>query len=56
MKQLNAFQNGDGAHCGLSDWYSDGRAELEQALKEKIPFDTGWYSSKKEIASARIYG
>ena len=56
MKQLNAFQNGDGAHCGLTDWYPDGHAELEQALKEKIPFDTGWYSSKKEIASARIYG
>ena len=55
MKHLNAFQDGDGAHCGLSDWYPDGRAELEQALKEKTPFDTGWYSSKKEIASARIF-
>ena len=55
MKQLEAFQLGDGAHWGLSDWYSDGRAELEQALKEKVPFDTGWYSSKKEIASARIF-
>lgn len=54
MKQLKAFQHGDGAHCGLSDWYSDGRSELEQALKEGFPFDTGWYSSKKEIASARI--
>lgn len=54
MKQLEAFQHGDGAHCGLSDWYSDGRSELEQALKEGFPFDTGWYSSKKEIASARI--
>ena len=55
MKHLNAFQDGDGAHCGLTDWYPDGRAELEQALKEKTPFDTGWYSSKKEIASARIF-
>lgn len=55
MKQLEAFQHGDGAHWGLSDWYSDGRAELEQALKNRVPFDTGWYSSKKEIASARIF-
>lgn len=54
MKQLQAFQNGDGAHCGLSDWYEDGEAELKAALTDHAPFDTGWYSSKKEIASARI--
>jgi hypothetical protein len=54
MKLLNAFQHGDGAHWGLSDWYQDGEAELAVALAEKVPFDTGWYSSKKEIASARI--
>ena len=55
MKQLTAFQNGDGAHCGLSDWYDDGEAELVVALADHNPFDTGWYSSKKEIASARIW-
>ena len=54
MKKLKAFQQGDGAHCGLSDWYDDGETELKAALDAHEPFDTGWYSSKKEIASARI--
>ena len=55
MKVLDAFQHGDGAHCGLHDWYKDGEAQLRQALEAHKPFDTGWYSSKKEIASARIW-
>lgn len=54
MKKLDAFQKGDGAHCGLSDWYEDGEAQIVAALAAHEPFDTGWYSSKKEIASARI--
>jgi hypothetical protein len=55
MKKLEAFQHGDGAHCGLSDWYKEGEAELTAVIAERVPFDTGWYSSKKEIASARIW-
>ena len=55
MKVLDAFQHGDGAHCGLSDWYKEGEAQLTAALADHAPFDTGWYSSKKEIASARIW-
>lgn len=55
MKQLSAFKNGDGAHWGLSDWYEDGEKEITSALADHAPFDTGWYSSKKEIASARIW-
>lgn len=55
MKKLEAFQHGDGAHWGLSDWYEDGKAQLAAALVDGSPFDTGWYSSKKEIASARIW-
>ena len=55
MKKLKSFQQGNGAHCGLSDWYDDGEAELRAALDAGQPFDTGWYSSKKEIASARIW-
>lgn len=55
MKQLEAFKSGDGAHCGLTDWYPKKEEALEQALKSGEPFDTGWYASKKEIASARIY-
>lgn len=54
MKPLEAFQHGDGAHWGLSDWYEEGEAQLTAALADHAPFDTGWYSSKKEIASARI--
>lgn len=55
MKTLDAFQHGDGAHCGLSDWYEEGEAQLAAVLANHAPFDTGWYSSKKEIASARIW-
>lgn len=55
MKTLDAFRRGDGAHCGLTDWYPEKEAALEAALKARAPFDTGWYSSKKEIASARIW-
>jgi hypothetical protein len=54
MKTLKAFEAGDGAHCGLADWYPKKEAALLRALKSGRPFDTGWYSSKKEIASARI--
>jgi len=54
MKTLKAFQSGDGAHCGLADWYPSKEAALRRALKARRPFDTGWYGSKKEIASARI--
>lgn len=54
MKTLDAFQRGDGAHCGLTDWYTENEAALKAALDAHAPFDTGWYGSKKEIASARI--
>lgn len=55
MKTLETFTQGDGAHWGLTDWYPENEAALAAALAEGAPFDTGWYSSKKEIASARIY-
>lgn len=55
MKTLEAFKSGDGSHCGLDDWYDDKEAALKAALDAHEPFDTGWYSSKKEIASARIH-
>lgn len=51
---LSVFEHGDGAHCGLSDWYDDKEAALKAALESGLHFDTGWYGSKKEIASARI--
>jgi len=45
----------DGAHCGLADWYPDIEKGIRQALlNSKKDWTTGWYSSKKEIASARI--
>jgi len=55
LPKLKAFASGDGAHCGLTDIYPDKLKALEKALKAMKPFDTGWYSSKKEIASARVY-
>lgn len=54
MQELEAFQRGDGSHRGLSDWYTEKEAALQAALDARKPFDTGWYESKHEIASARI--
>jgi hypothetical protein len=47
---------GDGAHCGLSDWYDEVEQGLQQALDlgPGLQWTTGWYSSKKAIASGRI--
>jgi len=46
----------DGAHCGLGDWYPEIEAGIEAALKKGAEYrwTTGWYASKKEIASANI--
>jgi hypothetical protein len=55
MRTLEAFRRGDGAHRGLSDWYPENEAALKAALDAHQPFDTGWYGSKHEIASARIW-
>jgi len=46
----------DGAHCGLGDWYPKIEAGIAAALAEGKPFTTGWYCSKKEIASACLSG
>lgn len=55
MRTLKEFESGDGAHCGLTDLYPEKEAALVAALKSGKPFDTGWFSSKKEIASARVW-
>lgn len=55
MQKIEAFQRGDGSHRGLSHWYPEKEAALKAALDARKPFDTGWYKSKHEIASARIW-
>ena len=44
----------DGAKWGLTDLYEDFEDHVLSALREGEDFDTGWYSSKKECASARM--
>lgn len=46
----------DGAHCGLTDWYPPLEAAITAALArgKSYAWTTGWYASKKEIASACI--
>lgn len=44
----------DGAHRGVGDWYDPERKALAAALEIGADFDTGWYSVKHEIHSARI--
>lgn len=55
MSLKSIFDRGDGAHHGISDWYEEKEKALEAALASGADFDTGWYSSKKEIASGRIF-
>jgi len=45
-----------GAHCGLGDWYKEIEEGIQAALNQGPDYEwtTGWYSSKKEIASACI--
>jgi hypothetical protein len=46
----------DGSHCGLGDWYEEIEQGIQTALNQgpEHEWTTGWYGSKKEIASARI--
>jgi hypothetical protein len=46
----------DGAHCGLGDWYKEIEQGIQNALDQgsEHEWTTGWYASKKEIASAQI--
>lgn len=54
MKELDFSKRGDGSHRGLSDWYPENEKALEETFASGEDFTTGWYSSKHEIASARI--
>lgn len=49
----------DGAHWGITDWYPEIEGAIQAALNRSkrqpdYRWTTGWYSSKKEIVSARI--
>lgn len=48
----------DGSHRGLADWYDDLERGIVLALAQgpKFQWTTGWYSSKHEIACAKISG
>lgn len=56
MEELSYRRGVDGSHWGLADWYP----ELEEAIQKAVnrgpgyEWTTGWYGSKKEIASANI--
>ena len=55
MKTLKCMKTSmDGSHWGLSDWYPKIEAGIYDALSGPGDWTTGWYSSKKEIASACI--
>lgn len=45
---------GDGAHWSVSEPYPEVVDELMRAIDSNLDFDTGFYSSKKEITCGRI--
>jgi len=54
----NIFENlgGDGAHHGLTDWYTDIQDKIIEALQGKHgeEWTTEWYSSKKAFATCKL--
>lgn len=54
MKEIFAKFMGDGSHCGLTDFYEPQTKKLAKAIKLGKAFSTGWWASKKEIASAKL--
>ena len=45
---------GDAAKWGVSDFYPANEIALRKVLESRVPFDTGWYSVKKDLQSGRI--
>lgn len=54
MKTVKRSGGYDGAHRGVSDFYSDYAEQIQEALDDGEDFTTGWYSSKHAIASGRV--
>ena len=54
VKIFESLGGGDAAHWGLTDFYPQHLEALEKALNDAEPFDTGWYSTKKECQTARV--
>ena len=46
--------DGDAAHYGPEDLYEDNLEELKVAIASGKPYETGWYSCKKEPVTAEI--
>ena len=54
LPELPGFRSGDGAKWGISDFYEDKEEALRGALAAGTDFTTGWFASKKEIASGKV--
>lgn len=54
MRKIFDGLRGDGAHRGVTDLYPENESALRAALKDGLPFDTGWWAVKHEIQSARV--
>ena len=54
---MGFHKRGDGSHRGLADWYPEFEAALVAELDRGsgAAWDSGWYASKHELASARIW-
>ena len=48
------FDFNDWGSWGVGDFYKGNDTELQDAIKSKKPFDTGWHGFKKELQSMRI--
>lgn len=54
IKVFSGLHGSDAAKWGVTDFYEDYEQALKAAIATGLPFDTGWYSVKKEIQSGRI--
>lgn len=53
---LEDYRGCNGSHWGLTDWYDEVKKRVVKALKKGADYDwtTGWWSSKKAIASGKL--
>jgi hypothetical protein len=46
--------DGDATKWGISDFYDENADVLKNAVQSGEPFDTGWFSCKKEVITGRV--
>jgi len=55
MKLLKEFLRGDGAHCGLADWYPEQRPLLKQHSRPMLPLTLDGTQARKKLPQREFF-